>query len=383
MQLPDLNFDDVRHMIHSLDDGGHKEVSADMLDDYQKKLDQIDRLYKHDSAYDSRRHELYELQALLHDKAGNAKLAGQFAISALSFVEDPSTLQSTRVKQLAVEATSVDGGRIAIVHGDEPDTYGQKTKQGAEVFFQKSARTAALLSFFTLNLYNIYWVYKHWRLISVSTGARTYPVLSAIFQVFTIYPLFKRIRNAATGHGFSTWQNAGALAGFYIGLLLISNVMARAEPKNAGDDILVVLLGLLVTGLIAVIVYFVQKAANYSNERTLGEGFAYPKYMPGEIIFSTIGMLLFCVLIGVTAYNASTNSYPQGTADEISAQQVVMDDLTKQYDECSKDLTDREAKLDSENIDEVDAYNADWDVCEAIRLEQNKAVDEYNRLAGF
>lgn len=382
MQLPDVNFDDVRKMIHAIEADEGKDLSPNQLDEYQKKLDQIDRFYKHDHAYDSRRHELYELQALLHDKSGDAKLAAQFAVSALGFADDPSMMRSKRVKQLALKATTESEG-TAMADAVTPNAYGQKTSDGAIVFFHKSPLTAALLSFFSLNIYNLYWAYKHWRLIRLSTGERTYPVLSAIFQVFTIYSLFKRIRNAATSHGFSAWQNAGALAAFYIVLILIGNTLARIEPKNAGDDILVVLLSLLFTGMIAAIVYTVQKAANYSNERTLGNGFKYPKYLTGEIIFSTIGILLFCVLIGVTAYNASTNTYPQGSVAEIEAQQLVMDDLTKQYEECSTDLTSRESKLDTDNADEVDTYNADWDACEAIRLKQNTAVDEYNRLGGF
>src|SRR3989344_4851767 len=80
------------------------------------------------------------------------------------------------------------------------------------VFYHKSPVAVALLSILTCNIYSLYWSFKHWKSIqdslgnkststswwtwggSITDSRRTYPVFAAIFQLFSIYPLFKLIK---------------------------------------------------------------------------------------------------------------------------------------------------------------------------------------------
>jgi hypothetical protein len=60
-------------------------------------------------------------------------------------------------------------------------------------FFAVSVAKFAVMSVATAGLYQLYWFYKHWQVIRARTGERLSPVLRALFNVFFVYPLFRRV----------------------------------------------------------------------------------------------------------------------------------------------------------------------------------------------
>lgn len=96
---------------------------------------------------------------------------------------------------------------------------------------------------------------------------------------------------------------------------------------------------------------------------------------------------IFIVLIAVALSSSSsdldTTTSPSSTiTSEIQAAKNRMDSLTAQYEACSSDLEAREPNVNRYSQYAVDSYNADWQACEDIRLEQNAQVDKYNSMIG-
>lgn len=264
-----------------------------------------------------------------------------------------------------------------------PDNNIEELDDSSVRFFYKSATTVGVLSLFTLNIYSIYWFYKQWRAIRLSTNnKRIYPALSGIFQFFTSYYLFKRVSDASTSVGYKHFISGSNVASLYMVILLISNALGRYEPGNQTGDA-IILLALTALSLIASAILFkVQKAINF-YELNLEPDLAIRKYYPGEIIFSTIGILLFVGVNGVLIHTIVDNVYPRGSEQEIASKLATVEILTKKYEDCSDSVLKKESTLDNANQKIVDEYNAKYESCEVVRKDQNKATDEYNYLLGY
>lgn len=371
MKLARDNFEEVESMIRYLEKAiVDKTVNKDLITELQERLDRIDERYQYDARYKPDYFMLYELQAILSYQSGSKKDAKEFAQKAID---------SAKHQKLISSLTPI----IAKTSPSKMTAEVEDWKGPKEIlFFHKSPTTVAVLFFFTLGIYSIYWFYKHWRAIRVSTDERTYPILSAIFQLFTTYPLFRKIRDASEVDGYKGWDKAGFSAVVYIVTFIFINALTRYEAKSSAEDLLFWVFIIAGQLIISFIVYNVQKAANFHTEQKLGAKHEFKKYYPGEVIFSIIGIVIFGILIIFSMINMANQSYPQGSAIQIESQRKVVDDLTIQYDACSSSLEARRDSVDTTSDQAVDAFNADWSACEDIRLRQNAAVTEYNRLNG-
>lgn len=101
---------------------------------------------------------------------------------------------------------------------------------------------------------------------------------------------------------------------------------------------------------------------------------------------------IFAVLIIVAVSSGSSNTGSDTGSDtstnttvtpEIQAAKNRMDSLTAQYERCSSDLEAREPNVDRYSQYAIDSYNADWQDCEDVRLEQNAQVEKYNTMIGL
>ena len=78
-------------------------------------------------------------------------------------------------------------------------------------FFPVTTRKLAVMSFFTLGLYDIYWFYKNWQCVQ-RNGENVIAPIRAIFYPIVSYGLYRRIRDKAKGLGVGDELAAGALA---------------------------------------------------------------------------------------------------------------------------------------------------------------------------
>jgi hypothetical protein len=73
-----------------------------------------------------------------------------------------------------------------------------------------------VMSLVTLGFYQIYWFYRHWSLVRGRDRSDIMPVMRAIFAIFFVYQLFKRMREDGATYGVSESLAAGPLATAFI-----------------------------------------------------------------------------------------------------------------------------------------------------------------------
>jgi hypothetical protein len=358
--------EEVKALEVNINDLMSGEASSELASYAQKKLDKLADRFQDAEEIGSARYKIYELQAKLH------YIEGRYG-DAEDFVR-----QAIKTKGSAYQDAEQLLSRIEDRGGN-----GETKKETGVVFFHKSPTAVALLSFFTLNIYSLYWFYKHWRSIRLSTGIKTYPILSSIFQVFTAYSLFKQIRNEAEKSGYKKFRNAGNAAIGYISLLIFSNGIAKMDYHSSNEETSALVVSLILGIGTALIMAAVQRAANAHNVAVFGKKHNFKSVFVGEIIFAIIGILLFVFYISVTITSVSQNVYPRGTSAEVLTQKSKVDALQADYQACSSDLNARNSTVDTTNSFAVSMYNKDLATCEEKRQQLNAAIDEYNRLAGY
>ena len=346
----------------NIKDAADGEAPQELFAHAQKKLDQLAERYQNNTNIGSAKYKLYELQALLHYFQHNDGLA-------LDFIHEAIATKGGSYKRAEQLIEKIEASE-------------KQPKKNGILFFHRSPVIVALFSFFTFGFYSIYWSYKHWRAIRLSTGERTFPILSAIFQLFTAYPLFKQIRNAATTSGYAKFHTAGLTATGYLLMLFILNSIWRYEPKTGESAVIAMCFIILFAVGVAATLAFVQRAANAHNIATLGIRHNFKKVFVGEIIFMIIALLIsLLAVIGMFSTVGTVNM--SDLSNEAKDAYQRMEALRTQHDTCSNDLNARFNSIDTSDADAVDAYNNDLQACENTRLQLNQTVDEYNQLAGF
>lgn len=69
-------------------------------------------------------------------------------------------------------------------------------------FFAVSLWKLAVMSFFTLGLYELYWFYRNWQRMRVREQKNISPAVRVFFGVVFCYPCFRRIRSYGIARGF-------------------------------------------------------------------------------------------------------------------------------------------------------------------------------------
>lgn len=101
-------------------------------------------------------------------------------------------------------------------------------------FYVVSKRKFYTLFIMTLGLYQVYWYYRNWKLYRRATGEKVLPVMRAIFAVFFVHGLFRRVQAGLRGTGKSFEWNPTALAWWVVGLMLVSEVVDRLSGWEIG-----------------------------------------------------------------------------------------------------------------------------------------------------
>lgn len=79
-----------------------------------------------------------------------------------------------------------------------------------------SLKKFIFLSLISLGLYNLWWTFKAWRFFAIKDNLKIMPAARAIFSIFFLYSLFKKINNYAQENGYTqnfsaTWMFIGYL----------------------------------------------------------------------------------------------------------------------------------------------------------------------------
>jgi hypothetical protein len=83
-------------------------------------------------------------------------------------------------------------------------------------FFQVSLRKLAVMSVFTLGLYEFYWFYRNWKLIRAHENTNIWPFWRTVFGILWCHACFRRIVQFGKYEGITTSVRAGPLAAAWI-----------------------------------------------------------------------------------------------------------------------------------------------------------------------
>ncbi|MCU4641207.1 MULTISPECIES: hypothetical protein [Acinetobacter] len=87
-----------------------------------------------------------------------------------------------------------------------------------------SLKRFIFLSIISLGLYELWWIFKAWRFFAIKDHLNIMPAARAIFSIFFLYSLFKKIREYAKAQDDVQEFSAGWM---YIGYILFALVFAN------------------------------------------------------------------------------------------------------------------------------------------------------------
>jgi hypothetical protein len=147
-------------------------------------------------------------------------------------------------------------------------------------FYAVSVVKLLLLNLATAGLYQIYWFYQHWQVIRARTGDRLSPPLRALFNVFFVYPLFRRIAADAP---------PGQVSPILLALVYVAIGVASLSPLPDPWSLIVVL---AILPLLEV-----QSQANLVNAERTPSADANRRFTWGNVIGITAGAAAWTVVI--------------------------------------------------------------------------------------
>jgi hypothetical protein len=99
-------------------------------------------------------------------------------------------------------------------------------------FYVVSARKFLLLTLGTVGFYKVYWFYKNWQLQKRATGDSIWPAARAVFSIFFVHGLFKRVDKKldAVAREYRWAPDSVALG--YVIFAIAANVLDRLAGEN-------------------------------------------------------------------------------------------------------------------------------------------------------
>lgn len=161
-------------------------------------------------------------------------------------------------------------------------------------FFVTSIRKMAILYIATLGMYILYWGYKQWDSQRSSMPKRIMPVWRAIFIVFYMHSLARRIGERLQGQGQPVWKSGNAAATLFVVLVIVGAVLSNVTARIDGPviiDVLVLLLQL--ASLLPMIT--IQRQANLASGDA--EGASNDSMSGSNIAFLVLGGLLWLLYL--------------------------------------------------------------------------------------
>lgn len=162
-------------------------------------------------------------------------------------------------------------------------------------FYIVSEKKFLVLFLATLGMYSLYWFYKNWQLYRDSSGDSVWPVPRALFSIFFVHALFRRVAERLDlNQQAYTWKHSD-LASLIVGAMIIQRIFDRLAMKEQGSPY---------TDIASIFLIFVmlpmflraQKMINLSCHDADGDSNA--KFTGGNIAWIVLGVL-FWILIFV------------------------------------------------------------------------------------
>lgn len=108
-------------------------------------------------------------------------------------------------------------------------------EQTEHYFYVVSPGKFTVLFFATLSMYAMYWFYANWRIYRAATGERLWPIPRAIFDIFFVHALFRRVNQRLEHINHPLDWSPNALAWSWIVIAIISGLADRLSWDEIGS----------------------------------------------------------------------------------------------------------------------------------------------------
>lgn len=149
------------------------------------------------------------------------------------------------------------------------DLIDSESPEAKTLFLPLSMTKLWLMNVLTMGIYSLYWFYKNWKLQERTMDKNIYPVMRALFAIFFIHALFKRIE--------VTCESKGIDKNWNVNLLVTSYILFTAASYGVGffaDQLvlggLMLVFNLLMTLALTWPLHEVQKSINQINDDPKG-----------------------------------------------------------------------------------------------------------------
>lgn len=162
---------------------------------------------------------------------------------------------------------------------------------GEPLFLSISAGRLIGMSIATFGIYRMYWMYRNWRYLKDRQVLECRPFWRALFGVFFVFSLFKRIREARVpGAREVVSFSAGWLATGFIVLSVFESLIGRSQ--NSG----VIVLGMLLNFASVLFIVPVQNYVNRLHDEMSPKPEPYP-FSTGHIVCVVLGVLAWLLVL--------------------------------------------------------------------------------------
>ena len=147
-----------------------------------------------------------------------------------------------------------------------------------------------ILMITTFGLYEFFWFYKNWSLYKARHNENMLPVMRAIFSIFFVYSLFKRVAASIDANGRESKWYPGWMAASYI-LLSLSSSLVDSIASRVETYSLLDLFSLAVFPIIVWILYCAQQEINVACDDPEGDSNA--ALTPANYFWIVLGLLIW------------------------------------------------------------------------------------------
>ena len=161
-------------------------------------------------------------------------------------------------------------------------------------FYVVSDKKFLVLYISTLGVYSVYWFFKNWQLHKESSGEDIWPVPRAIFSIFFVHALFRRVAyRLEEAQRELTWKH-GDLATFLVVSMLIERVCDRLSMKEIGTPYTDII-SLAIMFLMAPLFLRAQKMINLSCDDALGE--SNSQFTTANYVWIAVGVFFWLMYV--------------------------------------------------------------------------------------
>lgn len=159
-----------------------------------------------------------------------------------------------------------------------------------EFFYVVSPKKFWILSIATLNLYSLYWMYKHWATFKAKSGQSMIPFMRAIFSIFFTHSLFAEFDKKAQGkEAYQDWSPNGLATG-YVVLSIFDRIFEKTAHHYA-NTLVIAIVSLAIVILFPYIMYKGQVTANVACDDPKGD--SNSSFTAANIVWIILGILLW------------------------------------------------------------------------------------------